>query len=112
MNGEERERVYRRFRAAVNMSPAQLERWLDTAQSQAVGQKRDGGESIGHQAGRRVVALLRTRRADLTDDDYRQMRRVAAFVTRRLAQRPSGDITRTRYRYSLMNWGHDPLTRR
>ena len=112
MNGEERERVYHRFRDAVNMSPAQLERWLATAESKAVGQQRDGGDSIGHRAGRRVVSLLRTRRADLSDEDYRHMRKVAAFVTRRLAQRPSGDITHTRYRYSLMNWGHDPLGRR
>lgn len=111
MNGEERESVYRRFRGAVNMSAGQLERWLTTPESKAVGQKRDGGESIGHRAGRRVVSLLRTRKADLGDADYQEMRRVAAFVTRRLAQLPSGDITRTRYRYSLMNWGHDPLRR-
>ncbi len=23
--------------------------------------------------------------------------------------RPDGDVTGTRWRYSLMNWGHDPL---
>jgi hypothetical protein len=26
-----------------------------------------------------------------------------------LAQRPEGDVEDTRWRYSLMNWGHDPL---
>ena len=26
-----------------------------------------------------------------------------------LAQRPDGDATDTRWRYSLMNWGHDPV---
>ncbi|MER5294490.1 DNA-binding protein, partial [Streptomyces pharetrae] len=25
------------------------------------------------------------------------------------AQRPSGDVRDTRWRHSLMNWGHDPL---
>jgi hypothetical protein len=30
-------------------------------------------------------------------------------VHRHLAQRPSGDVRETRWRYSLMNWGHDPL---
>jgi hypothetical protein len=30
-------------------------------------------------------------------------------VGRHLAQRPWGDISATRWRWSLMNWGHDPL---
>ena len=36
------------------------------------------------------------------------VRRVTGDIHRHLAQRPSGDITETRWRYSLMNWGHDP----
>jgi hypothetical protein len=28
---------------------------------------------------------------------------------RHLAQRPSGDAREAEWRYSLMNWGHDPL---
>ena len=31
------------------------------------------------------------------------------YCRRHLAQRPWGDVTETRWRYSLMNWGHDPL---
>jgi len=34
---------------------------------------------------------------------------VASIKTHSAAQRPNGDITSTRWRYSLMNWGHDPL---
>jgi hypothetical protein len=30
-------------------------------------------------------------------------------VRRHTAQRPGGDVTETAWRYSLMNWGHDPL---
>ena len=47
--------------------------------------------------------------ADLTDADYDHMRTVIGYVHRHLAQRPSGDVRETRWRYSLMNWGHDPL---
>ena len=36
------------------------------------------------------------------------MRRVVSYVHRHFAERPSGDISETRWRYSLMNWGHDP----
>jgi len=96
------------FKEAVNMTPAQLEKWLATEESKSVGQS-DGGESVGHASGRRIVQLLRTNGADLSDDDVAHMRKVVGYVHRHIKQRPTGDITDTRWRYSLMNWGHDPL---
>jgi hypothetical protein len=90
------------------MSPGELERWLATDASQAAGQG-DGGETTGHRSGRRIVEILRTKVADLTDDDLAHMRKVTGYVHRHLAQRPDGDVTDTRWRHSLMNWGHDPL---
>ena len=36
------------------------------------------------------------------------MRKVVGYVKRHSAQRPDGDVTDTPWRYSLMNWGHDP----
>ena len=101
--------AYRAFVEAVNMSPGELEKWLRTAESKETGQHTGGGESVGHASGRRIVALLRTKREALSDDDYAHMRKVVGYVHRHLAQRPSGDVTDTRWRYSLMNWGHDPL---
>jgi hypothetical protein len=43
------------------------------------------GESTGHRMGRNITTLLGTKAADLDDADLQKMR------------------------YSLMNWGHDPL---
>ena len=43
-------------------------------------------------------------------EDAVNMRKVTGYVHRHLAQRPDGDVTDTRWRYSLMNWGHDPTT--
>ncbi|GAA5183069.1 DUF3140 domain-containing protein [Rugosimonospora acidiphila] len=112
MNADERETAYRRFRDAVNMNVRQLERWLGSDESKSVGQKKSTrAESTGHQSGRRIVALLRKRKAELTDADLSHMRKVVGYVARHMAQRPSGDVRETRWRYSLMNWGHDPLTR-
>ena len=37
------------------------------------------------------------------------MRKVVGYVHRHLAQRPRGDVTGTRWRYSLLNWGNEPL---
>jgi hypothetical protein len=97
------------FREAVNMAPAELERWLETEESKSVGQKDGGAESVGHSSGRRIVELLRKDAGDLSDADEGHMRKVVAYVHRHLAQRPDGDVADTPWRHSLMNWGHDPL---
>ena len=98
------------FKEAVNMMPKELERWLETDDSKEVGWKEDeGDESTGHASGRRIVELLSKKQADYSDDDVKHMRKVVSYVHRHLAQRPDGDVEDTRWRYSLMNWGHDPL---
>jgi hypothetical protein len=96
------------FEQAVNMTATELERWLATDESKSVGQS-DGGESVGHESGRHIVRLLRKKKGDLTEGDQAHMRKVVGYVHRHLAQRPDGDVEHTRWRYSLMNWGHDPL---
>ncbi|MBF6467379.1 DUF3140 domain-containing protein [Nocardia beijingensis] len=96
------------FDGVVNMTAKELRRWLDTDESKSVGQKpENGGESTGHRSGRRIVDILEKK--DLTDDDYAHMRRVVGYAHRHLEQRPSGEIENSKWRYSLMNWGHDPL---
>ncbi len=112
MDDDERSTVRREFGDAVNMAPAELDKWLSTDQSKSVGQRDTssrGGESVGHEYGRRIVTLKRTKVAAYSDDDYADMRKVTGYVKRHLAQRPKGDVTETRWRYSLKNWGHDPL---
>ena len=37
------------------------------------------------------------------------MNKVVGYVHRHLAQRSQGDVGQSRWRYSLMNWGHDPV---
>ena len=99
------------FRAAVNMSPATLDKWLATEDSRSVGWTHEGEhEAVGHQEGRRIVAILRKTKAHLDAEDYRHMRKVVGYVHRHLAQGgPASDAEHSRWRYSLMNWGRDPL---
>lgn len=101
----------REFDRVVNMTPAALEKWLESEDSQAVGWHNDGeAEAVGHQSGRRIVEVKRKKKADLSDDDLHFMRRVLGYVHRHLAQGgPASDKEHSRWRYSLMNWGHDPL---
>lgn len=80
---DEREQTYQQFREAVNMTGKQLQDFLSTEESLAVGQRKDGGG---------------------------QMKRTVSYVHRHLAQGgPKEDAAHSRWRYSLMNWGHDPL---
>jgi hypothetical protein len=108
MNDSDRATV-KEFKDAVNMTPKQLESWLESEQSQEVGQKDGDSESTGHKSGRRIVELLHKKQADYSEDDLAHMKKVVSYIHRHSAQRPSGDVEDTRWRYSLMNWGHDPL---
>lgn len=59
--------TWKEFHDVVNMTAAELEKWLESDESKVVG-----------------------------------------YTKRHLAQRPSGDVEDSAWRYSLMNWGHDP----
>ncbi|SOD94574.1 DUF3140 domain-containing protein [Blastococcus haudaquaticus] len=110
MPHDDQDDIRRDFAEAVNMTAGELEQWLETDESQSVGQRSGSDESTGHQSGRRIVELLRTRKDDLTDDDLAHMRKVHGYVQRHLAQEPAKeDVETSNWRYSLMNWGHDPL---
>jgi hypothetical protein len=104
----DRDGIRQRFRHAVNMSADELEAWLETPESRHVGQRTGDGESVGHASGRHVVRILRTPERERTDADWLHMRKVAGFVARHRAQEPANPVT-SRWRYSLMNWGFDPL---
>ena len=81
---DEAAEVRRDFDRLVNMTANQLQRWLATDESRAVGQKDGGGESVGHASGRRIVAILAKRKDELTAETYRGLkggRRVAVELT-------------------------------
>ena len=110
MATDDKDKVYKDFNDAVNMQPKEIEDWLDTDESKSVGAKENGGESVGHKSGKRIVEIKRTHKADLSDDDYDHMQKVVGYVHRHLAQGgPQDDKENSDWRYSLMNWGHDPM---
>ena len=114
MDDDERQKAYEEFNEAVNMTPSELEKFLDTDDSKRVGWKgEDGkgsGESVGHKSGKRIVELRHKKKADLTNDDYAHMKKVVGYVHRHMAQGgPAEDKEHSDWRYSLMNWGHDPM---
>lgn len=100
------DQVWKDFGEAVNMTASELEKWLKTKES------KESGTGVGHDSGERIVAIKHKKKADLTDDDYAHMQKVVGYVHRHLAQGgpdKKKDKDDSTWRYSLMNWGHDPL---
>ena len=113
----DRAETMREFKQVVNMTPAALRAWLDSPDSRSVGMTHEGErvtgegaeESVGHEMGRQILELKGKKATEITEEDLHAMRKVIGYVHRHGAQRPHGDVTDTRWRKSLMNWGHDPL---
>jgi len=108
-NDDDSRQIVEEFDDSVNMTRKELEDWLRTDESKSVGQSDGGGESKGHESGRRIVELLEKNKSDYTDEDLEHMKRVNSYVKRHLGQGPKKGVEDANWRYSLMNRGHDPL---
>jgi len=110
VDDDERREIRAAFDEAMNMTPKQLRDWLETDESAAVGwHEEDESESVGHASGRRIVEIKGKKVADLDEEDFQHMRKVVGYVHRHSKQGgPEHDKQHSRWRYSLMNWGHDP----
>ncbi|WP_299784374.1 DUF3140 domain-containing protein [uncultured Marivita sp.] len=108
-SSKSKDQIWDEWTELVNMTKSELEEWLDTEESKSVGDS-DSGESTGHKSGRRIIEIKDTRKDDLTDDQWDHMATVVGYVKRHLSQGgPDDDVKHSAWRYSLMNWGHDPL---
>ena len=107
MANDDRQQTIDEFGDNVNMTRKELEDWLKTDESKSVGQGE--GESKGHESGRKIVEILQKNKSDYTEDDLEHLKKVNAYVKRHLGQGPKNDIENSKWRYSLMNWGRDPL---
>jgi hypothetical protein len=108
MSDRTKDKTYDEFYNVVNMTPSELEDWLDTYKSKSVGKDSSDGESIGHKSGRKIINIKRKKNDELTDTNYDHMYEVIGYVHRNSAQKPKSDIKESDWRYSLKNWGHDP----
>ena len=108
MKKEEQDEICKEFKDAVNMTAAQLDKWLKTDESKAVGWDSGDGESIGHKSGEHIIRLLGKKKAELTGPDYKHMQKVNGYIKRHMAQRPEHPEN-SNWDYSLKNWGHNYL---
>lgn len=110
MSVKSHDEIWDEFRELVNMAPKEIEDFLETEESKSVGDTGGDGESTGHKSGKRIVEIKRTNKSDLNDDQWDHMAKVVGYIKRHKAQGgPEDDVEHSKWRYSLMNWGHDPL---
>jgi hypothetical protein len=103
------DQIWDEWRDLINMSPKEIEEWLETDDSKSVGDTGDAS-STGRQSGAKIINIKRTRKDDLSDDQWDHMADVVGYIKRHCSQGgPENDIENSKWRFSLMNWGHDPL---
>lgn len=120
-----KEEVIPEFNELVNMTADELETWLKSDDSRSAGWPKDegegeGGESVGHDSGRKIVEILREnperKEDEYTDEQVEHMRKVVAYCKRHLAQEAKAnsdksekEVKESKSYASLKNWGHDFL---
>ncbi|GAA6024171.1 hypothetical protein JCM10207_005591 [Rhodosporidiobolus poonsookiae] len=127
MGGKTDQQVIEEFQEYVNMTPDELQEWLDTDDSQTSGWSKDndgkvkkGQESVGHESGRKIIDILeRNPEGDpekYTEEDLAHMRRVTSYVKRHTAQeghmigeKTPEELEQTKSYRSMKNWGRDEL---
>jgi len=88
------EDVVTEFNSLVNMTADELETWLKSDDSRSAGWPKSegepGGESIGHDSGRKIVEILRSNpkkdESKYTEDQVKHMRKVVSYCKRHMAQ--------------------------
>ena len=104
------EEAWSEWQDLVNMAPKEIEDFLETDESKSVGADSGDGESKGRKSAKRIVEIKRTNKSDMSEDDWDHIRKVVGYIKRHKAQGgPDEDVEHSDWRYSLMNWGHDPL---
>ncbi|KAH7336637.1 hypothetical protein BKA65DRAFT_596591 [Rhexocercosporidium sp. MPI-PUGE-AT-0058] len=113
---KDNETVIKEFNELVNMTAAELEKWLEGEDSTSSGWRKDdgSGETIGHDSGRKIVEILKKNPErdpeSYDEEDIDHMRRVVAYCKRHLAQEEKAKRdTESKSYKSLKNWGHDAL---
>lgn len=77
--------VIREFSEYVNMTASELEKWLKSKDSQSAGWPKgeEGGESVGHDSGRKIVGILKANpKSDpkkYTSEQLQHMRKVVSY---------------------------------
>lgn len=104
-----REDIYADFRTKVNMSPLEIEKWLETKTSKTPGEESCQSEFlIDKKTSLKIIRILLKRKVMLTKGDYDCMEKVSNHINKLYDHKPKDNMLVSNWRYALMNLGHDP----
>lgn len=99
--------LWNEFHRVVNMSSRELSDWLRTRSAQSDVEALP--DRAGTPTGQQVLAILRKRRTDLSDEDVQVMRTVVERVHSERRDDLEPTPGQANWRRRLMSLGHDPL---
>jgi len=105
-----REDIYLEFKTLVNMSPLEFEKWLETKTARIPAEENPESELIiDRKLSRKLIKILLKRKFMLTKGDYECLEKITNHINQLYKNKPTADMLLSRWRYALMNLGHDPL---
>ncbi len=85
---EEELEQYKKWKKLINMSPSELEKFIDSEDGKIAGLSRSEASKLGIKSGRdsarAIVRMLRTSREEWTPNDKEWMKRQISFISRML----------------------------
>jgi hypothetical protein len=112
---DEREEKYKKWKELINMSPSEIQKFLDSEDGKKAGlsQKEASKEKIkmGRDSARAIIRMLKRPRDKWTDNDWEWMNRQISFISRMKGVKGKlrdKDGNPTRKLLALKVWGHNP----
>ena len=94
----------------VNMSPLELEKWLETKTTHSPAAESPESELIiDAKLSKKLIKILLKRKFMLTNGDYECLEKITNHINQLYKHKPAENLPLSSWRYALMNLGHDPL---
>lgn len=110
----DRDDLYSKWRKLVNMSPTELQKFMDSEEGKEAGLSKKEASSFGIGRGRdsaRAILRLKSKgKENWNETDWNWARRQVSFISR-MSKNPGPlykDGEKTRKLTSLLIWGHNP----
>lgn len=107
---------YKKWKQLINMSPSEIQSFLDSMEGKSAGLSRKEaskeGITSGRDSARAIIRMLKTPFEDWTSNDLKWMNKQISFISRMLGVKGAlkdSDGKPTRKLLALKVWGHNPL---
>ena len=107
---------YKKWKGLINMSPTEIQSFLDSQEGKTAGLSRKEaskeGITSGRDSARAIIRMLKVPFEEWTSNDLRWMNKQISFISRMLGVKgplKDSDGKPTRKLLALKVWGHNPL---